>query len=114
MPIKGTNGEGKQFTIGSESLSNSSASKLVHSFIDNVGNSIAQSFDFVTDFVDTQSGYQEYGVEAPSVVISYRGAGANIQDLKKDPFIVKLNKSKTLKRVKDWTQVKCPVTGKLS
>lgn len=78
------------------------SAKILKDFVNKNLLELDNNHKITTFFIDTEEEYQKYGVQVPGICLVVADKRATKASLKKEPLVVKFDKSKTLKRYSDW------------
>lgn len=86
----------------------SNGGDIVRKFVTSNVETINGAYNFTTVFIDTDPEYKKFGVSIPSVALICNDLRKTVASLKRDPLVMRFNKSKTLKRVSEWKKAQVP------
>lgn len=89
----------------------SESAKTLKDFVKRVAAEIDNDHDITTFFIDTDMEYKKFKISVPGICLVVRDLRATKASLKREPIVIKFDKSKTLKRYSDWKKGKIEGVG---
>lgn len=84
------------------------SAEILRSFVTQNASEIDNNHDITTFFIDTDAEYAKFNISIPGICLVVRDKRATKASLKREPIVVKFDKSKTLKRYSDWKRGTVP------